>query len=178
MAPVPAEVIVTESSTDSASRRHAARIWAAATAFRDGDPAPATADEALPIIDGALTGPGAALLLAERDGCVVGFALLTCHEQTVQVQYLGVDPAAWGSGVGAALLTAVASHAARAGARRLELWVYEDNDRAVSLYLRAGWNPTDEARQHRISQRRERRYILPVPDWLSMAEPPRDVCSR
>ena len=160
---MPPAIRVSEPSTDPTSRRHAARIWAAATAFRDADPAPAATEEALPIIDNALARPGGALLLAEQSGFVVGFALVTRQDESMEVQYLGVDPAAWGSGVGASLLAAVAAHANRSGAVDPQLWVYEDNERAVRLYERAGWRRTDDSRRHHISHRRERRYVLPLP---------------
>ncbi|MEW1952101.1 GNAT family N-acetyltransferase [Terrabacter sp. NPDC080008] len=152
-------VLTTRSSTGLADRREAARIWAQATAHRDGDPDPATVEESLPVIDRALGPVGASLHLAELDGRVVGFVVLEPHGPSLEIVYLGVDPCAWGSGVGAALVAAATEHAAATGATGLELWVYDDNERAVALYRRTGWQPTDEAREHRRSGRLERRYV-------------------
>lgn len=155
--------VSTRSSTSPDARREAARIWALATAHRDGDPKPATVEQALPVIDRALAPRGAALNLAERDGDAVGFVVTEPHGPTGEVVYLGVDPQAWGSGVGATLVAAAADQAAATGASGLELWVYEDNERAVALYRRTGWQPMQEARAHRISGRIERRYERPLP---------------
>lgn len=152
--------LTTRSSTGLEARREAARIWAHATAHRDGDPEPATVEESLLVIDRVLRPEGASLHLAELEGRVAGFVVLEPHGSTVEVVYLGVDPCAWGSGVGAALVAAATEHAAITGATGLELWVYDDNERAVALYRRTGWQPTDEAREHRRSGRLERRYVL------------------
>lgn len=150
--------VATRSSTSLDARREAARIWAHATAHRDGDPDVATVEEALPVIDRALSPDGASLHLAETAGGALGFVVLEPHGPAVEVVYLGVDPHAWGAGVGGALVAAASEHAAATGASRLELWVYEDNERAVSLYRRTGWQQTGDVRTHRISHRLERRY--------------------
>ena len=121
--------VTTRSTSSLGARREAARIWARATAHRDGDPQPATVEEALPVIHRALTPPGATLHLSELDGRADGFVVLEPHGPTVEIVYLGVDPRAWGRGVGAALVTAATEHAAATGASGLELWVYDDNDR-------------------------------------------------
>lgn len=142
------------------ARLAAAGIWARATASRDGDPEPASAQEALPIIDGALLDAGAALHIARRDDAVVGFAIVAPSGDAREIHYLGVDPTAWGAGVGAALLRDIDERAATQRCPRLELWVYDDNERAVAVYERQGWTVTGEARTHARSGRRERRFVL------------------
>ena len=42
----------------------------------------------------------------------------------------------------------------------LELWVIGDNDRAITLYERAGWAKTADVQVRNSSGRRERRYLL------------------
>jgi ribosomal protein S18 acetylase RimI-like enzyme len=52
---------------------------------------------------------------------------------------MGVDAAAVGLGIGRALLTEAVAEARRRGLRRLELTVMTDNDRAIGLYMRSGF---------------------------------------
>ncbi len=52
---------------------------------------------------------------------------------------MGVDTAASGRGVGAALLAEAVAEARRRDLRRLELTVMTDNLRAIGLYLRSGF---------------------------------------
>jgi ribosomal protein S18 acetylase RimI-like enzyme len=60
---------------------------------------------------------------------------------------IGVDTAAAGRGIGTALLTAGAAEAQRRGLRRLELTVMTDNQRALSLYVRSGFEVEGLRRQ-------------------------------
>src|SRR5260370_39606036 len=52
---------------------------------------------------------------------------------------LAVDPARWGEGTGAALLTALVDEAEKRGYAEVLLEVREDNPRARRLYLRHGF---------------------------------------
>lgn len=59
-----------------------------------------------------------------------------------------LDPDAWGSGRGAALLTAGLAELSRAGFARATLWVLHSNDRARSFYEGHGWAADGAVKQH------------------------------
>lgn len=69
---------------------------------------------------------------AARDGRIVGFTVVT----NFHIDMLFVDPAAYGGGVGTALLRA----AEKAGARTLEC--FAENMKARGFYEHAGWRLT------------------------------------
>ncbi|EIV92109.1 N-acetyltransferase [Frankia sp. QA3] len=64
---------------------------------------------------------------------------------TVELISLWVAPAARGRGVGDLLVAAVVAWAARAGADKVVLRVYENNHHAVRLYQRSGFSRTSVA---------------------------------
>lgn len=145
---------------DAAGVRAAAAIWARAKARRDQDAEPATVEETTPGIRRRLAIEGATLLLARRGGQAVGFTLFAPRERTLEVFYLAVDPDAWGGGVGSHLLLSVEEHAREIGRDTLELWVINDNERAIRVYERSGWLGTDEVQ--RDAGRLERRFLKRV----------------
>ena len=100
------------------------------------------------------------LLLARTASKAVGFAVLVPREITTEVLYLAVDPEMWGQGVGRTLLEFIRRQSEHAS-QDLELWVIDDNDRAVHTYERAGWTRTQDATVRNGSGRVERRYTLP-----------------
>ena len=64
-----------------------------------------------------------------------------------EVYTVYVDPGAWRSGVGRALMASAEDHWRRiAAVNTLVLWVFEENPSARSFYERLGWAP-DGARQ-------------------------------
>ena len=82
------------------------------------------------------------VLVAERDGRVVGFAVLRAAEDPRGAGELGainVDPDHWGTGAGRALLAAAHEELARLGYREAVLWVLPGNRRARRFYEIAGW---------------------------------------
>ncbi len=85
------------------------------------------------------------VLVAEVDGAVVGYVKirpvtpLPSHAHVLQIQGLGVHPAAQGRGVGGALLEAAAEEARRRGARKLSLRVLGWNTGARRLYEKHGF---------------------------------------
>jgi ribosomal protein S18 acetylase RimI-like enzyme len=86
--------------------------------------------------------PRSALLVAEQDGEVVGFAALGPSpdpEGAGELYSINVDPAHWGSGAGRALLEAVQDELDRLGFAETVLWVLPANARARRFYERAGW---------------------------------------
>ncbi|WP_396327825.1 GNAT family N-acetyltransferase [Jatrophihabitans lederbergiae] len=84
---------------------------------------------------------------------------MVVREFVLEVSYLGVDPNNWGAGVGGELLAHIQDVARTLGVGSLELWVINDNERAVHLYERTGWRPTDEVKVRNDSGRPERRFV-------------------
>jgi len=107
-------------------------------------------------------------LVAEIDGVVVGTAGLHPVGQAPRRRHamtLGISIArdAQGKGVGTALMAALIDYADRwAGVLRIELTVYPDNERAVALYRKFGFEVEGT---HRAYAMRNGRYV----DTLSMA---------
>lgn len=94
------------------------------------------------------------LLLAERDGEVLGFHWTKVHgsgESAIgEIYVLGVAPAAQGLKLGAALTAAGLRHLRARGLKTVMLYVDESNQRAVRLYTRAGFNRwTTDVNYHR-----------------------------
>ena len=92
--------------------------------------------------------PRAAYLLAERDGAVVGMTNVgpardaDLDEAVVgEIRAMYVDPTAWSSGVGSALMRAALDHLLAHGACGVALWVLEGNARARAFYERWQFRP-------------------------------------
>jgi len=86
--------------------------------------------------------PRSAVLVAELDGEVVGFAALGPAEDPEgagELYAINVDPDHWGTGAGPTLLEAVQGELARLGFAETVLWVLPANARARHFYERAGW---------------------------------------
>jgi len=88
----------------------------------------------------------AGLLLAERDGELVGFGWAKVHpagelgpDEVGELYVLGVDPHAQGVGLGRALTAAVLDHLAARGLSTAVLWVAGDSTAAIRTYHRAGF---------------------------------------
>jgi ribosomal protein S18 acetylase RimI-like enzyme len=82
------------------------------------------------------------VLVAERDGRVVGFVVLRAAEDphgAGELAAINVDPDHWGTGAGRALLAAAHEELARLGYREAVLWVLPGNRRARRFYEIAGW---------------------------------------
>jgi ribosomal protein S18 acetylase RimI-like enzyme len=75
-------------------------------------------------------------------GALVGFA--TIHG--AELCALHVDPAAWGRGVGHALIAKARADLAAAGTAEAHVWVLVGNARAERFYQRDGWT-TDGTRR-------------------------------
>ncbi|WP_449374519.1 GNAT family N-acetyltransferase [Arthrobacter psychrolactophilus] len=137
----------------------AAQIWALAKARRDGDAAPAPAAESLPGVQRRLKVPGAKLIVASASDQAVGFTLFAPRAESLEIFYLAVAPEAWGRGVAAALLASVEEFARGISQTTLDLWVISDNERAISVYQRAGFVDSGELQHDVASGRSERRMI-------------------
>jgi GNAT superfamily N-acetyltransferase len=95
--------------------------------------------------------------VAELDGEVVGCALWFKNfstwdgEHGIYLEDLYVRPSARGSGLGKALLAALAEECVRRGYTRLQWWVLNWNEPAIGFYKSLGAVPMDEWTVFRIS---------------------------
>jgi GNAT superfamily N-acetyltransferase len=100
----------------------------------------------------ALFGPAPALFghVAELDGDVVGVALWFLNFSTwdgvhgIYLEDLFVRPAHRGSGLGKALLTALAQECVDRGYTRLQWWVLNWNEPSIGFYRKLGAVAMDE----------------------------------
>lgn len=82
----------------------------------------------------------AGLLVAERDGEVVGFHWTKRRDGADgEVYVIAVDPSAHGGGIGKTLLWTGLHYLADQGLQRVLLWVEGDQATAVALYERSGF---------------------------------------
>lgn len=135
------EVVIEQVATD-ADQRAVAGIWARATDRRDSLSVPTDPVAKLEGIRKRLASPGATLHVARRGQEAEGFALLVPRGAELELVYLAVNPAAWGSKTASMLLEHVILRAAEGGHESVFLWVLAGNERAISTYLRAGWTLT------------------------------------
>jgi ribosomal protein S18 acetylase RimI-like enzyme len=87
--------------------------------------------------------PGWTTIVCEDNGAVVGFASTgpsRDEDEAGELYAIYVEPEAWSTGAGRALLQA-AEDALVAEYGSALLWVLEDNPRARRFYERAGWAP-------------------------------------
>jgi GNAT superfamily N-acetyltransferase len=87
-----------------------------------------------------------ATLVAEEAGQICGFATSApardCDAKDCgELWALYVDPAHWGRGIGAALVSAARARLAELGFRHAVLWVMAGNTRAERFYRLDGWAP-------------------------------------
>lgn len=146
----------------------AARIWAEATAARDGDRQIAPLEVARPLIESAVSGSTESLLLIARaaPGEAVGFAASgpsgAANERRAELRYLGVRPGAWRSGVARQLLQAIEEQLHGLGFVEAELWVNQDSPSAIALYRSAGWQRAPQVRVNPRSGRLMERFVLRI----------------
>lgn len=79
------------------------------------------------------------LLLAERDGVLVGFAWTKVLGPVGELYVLAVAPSAQGAGLGRRLTASALAHLAARGAHRAVLFTDADNSPAVRAYVAAGF---------------------------------------
>jgi ribosomal protein S18 acetylase RimI-like enzyme len=108
-----------------------------------------------------LAEPGAFVLVAERDGRAVGYALVVVVDgydgwasgaQLGEVRDLAVLPELRGRGVGGALMDAVERELANAGIRECRLMVLAGNEDAERFYRRRGMAPVTQVLVGRIAR--------------------------
>ena len=83
--------------------------------------------------------PVATIVIAERDGAVIGF--VTIDQKTGYLDQLVVAPEFWRSGIGGVLV----DEAKRLSPGKIELHVNQDNERAIALYAKTGFSITGES---------------------------------
>jgi ribosomal protein S18 acetylase RimI-like enzyme len=140
-----------------------ARVWAAATAARDGRARPAALAVARAPIAAAMAEPQALLVIAAEPD-VVAFAIAAPARDgdpcDAEVRFLGVAPDRWGEGLGAQVMHRLLERLDQRGDRSASLLVYVDNAPAIRLYERCGWVAADAPPTvHPTSGRLEQRYL-------------------
>jgi ribosomal protein S18 acetylase RimI-like enzyme len=87
-------------------------------------------------------------LLAEQDGCIVGFVLGGRSRDddaqvgvTAEIMAIYVAPERWGTGAGTQLMQAALAMLRNQGFHEVTLWVLRDNVRARRFYELAGFKP-------------------------------------
>jgi ribosomal protein S18 acetylase RimI-like enzyme len=104
-----------------------------------------------------LSGADAVILVAEKNGRVVGFTQLYPCFSSVSARRiwilndLFVEPQARGSGAGRSLLDAAAAFARETGALRIELETETSNTSAQRLYEAAGYEPTRDTIRYTLT---------------------------
>jgi len=100
--------------------------------------------------------PYAEVLIGEIDGIAQGFALFFHNFSTfegkpgIYLEDLFVRPEARGSGLGKALLKALAALAVERDCARLEWWVLDWNEPAIQFYKKLGAKPMEEWTTFRV----------------------------
>jgi GNAT superfamily N-acetyltransferase len=100
--------------------------------------------------------PYAEVLIGEIDGIAQGFALFFHNFSTfegkpgIYLEDLFVRPEARSSGLGKALLKALAALAVERDCARLEWWVLDWNEPAIQFYKKLGAKPMDEWTTFRV----------------------------
>ncbi|MGC2122894.1 MAG: GNAT family N-acetyltransferase [Xanthobacteraceae bacterium] len=88
-----------------------------------------------------LAAPGAALLIAEADRKLAGYALVLYppRSKLARLYSIAVAPHSGRRGVGPLLLTAAEAAARRHGRQTMRLEVHEHNGRAIARYEKSGY---------------------------------------
>jgi ribosomal protein S18 acetylase RimI-like enzyme len=141
----------------------AAAVWARATATRDGEAEIPSLDAARAVLLDSLRDERSTFVVAVGGSAVIGFATAepVGSADVAEVRYVGVDPAHWGTGVGAAVMARLAAELAAAGFLAAQLLVYADNASARRLYERMDWTwDGQEPSLHPRTGKPEVRYVI------------------
>ncbi|MEC9488767.1 MAG: GNAT family N-acetyltransferase [Halanaerobium sp.] len=84
--------------------------------------------------------------LIRQEEKIIGTVLGGFDGRRGYIYHLGVDPDHRGNGYGAALLERVVAALAEAGAAKIHLYVYQDNQEAIRFYHHLGWQWREELR--------------------------------
>lgn len=121
-----------------------------------------------------LNDPAETILVAERDGALVGCVRITdLGGRLCSLGMLAVDPGRQGGGLGRRLITAAETHALdRVSARRMEMTVIVQRVELIAWYRRRGYAPTGETRPFPAT---DPRFGLPRRDDLAFVVLERDL---
>lgn len=114
----------------------AVALWQAAGLVRPWNDAAADARR-------ALAGPASTVLVARRDGGIVGTVMVGHDGHRGWVYYLAVAAAARGEGLGRALMAAAEDWCAARGVPRMNLMVRSGNDGVVGFYTALGYRAAE-----------------------------------
>ena len=156
----------------------AARVWARATAKRDGKAEIPPLEAAKDVVRDSLREERSTLVVAADEGVVIGFAAAepTASSRVAEVRFVGVDPDYWGYGVGGLVIARMADELASAGFHSAQLLVYADNDAARRLYERMGWTwDEQEPSIHPRTGKPEVRYNLALDSRVSRSQSHTDL---
>ncbi len=151
------DVVIRTIDAENVDAEKLASIWVRSTALRDGCVIPTPMSPAVDGIRRRCELDGARVLVAECAGATLGFVLCAARSDHMEVFYLAVDPGMWERGIATGLLHAVDGLANSLGCETCELWVIDDNERAIGVYEGAGWRRTDLTQVDAASGRVERR---------------------
>lgn len=87
----------------------------------------------------ALASSEGAVLVAERDGEILGLTRYAVAGTEGAVHSLYVAPRAHGGGIGRALLDAATAALRSAGMTKAALWVFAANEPSIAFYTSRGW---------------------------------------
>lgn len=128
----------------------------------------------LPTLEAIVADPAQVVLLAERDGRLLGCVQVT--DRGRGLAYLGmltVDPVLQGGGLGRSLIAAAEAAARdRLGARTMEMTVIVQRTELIDWYARRGYLPTGERRPFPAT---DPRFGLPKRDDLAFVVLARDL---
>ena len=112
-------------------------------------------------------GPNALLVAVDETDQVVGYTAV--HPEDGEMFLLFVHPACAGRGVGRALLDAAHEALRAAGCRHAYLFVHEHNERALVVYVAAGYRPDGSVRvsEFRGTPIRELRLVKQLEPWAA-----------
>jgi ribosomal protein S18 acetylase RimI-like enzyme len=89
--------------------------------------------------------PNVLLVAADRTGRILGYT--AAHPDDGELFLLFVDPAYGGRGIGRTLLSAAHDALRAAGCQQAFLFTHEQNERALALYMSAGYRPDGQTRE-------------------------------
>ncbi len=100
-----------------------------------------TKDEVDTMIEFNVSNPSRHVFIAKKQGEVVGTVTAVEERSTLWITALATSPTHQGQGIGSALLAFVQEEALRKGSEAVMLDVEIDNDKALSVYEKAGFKP-------------------------------------
>jgi ribosomal protein S18 acetylase RimI-like enzyme len=105
-----------------------------------------TDERAIALWTRVLAEPTGTVMVAERDGTVLGVTRFAAEGDEGVVHSLYVAPDARGLGLGTSLLDTAFETLRSAGARSVVLWVFAVNTPSIAFYRGRGWVPDGQTR--------------------------------